>query len=161
MTGQSGDPTDGGDAGEHGHAAATWLERFESVPEPVARSQWLVPLLTLGAGAACAAGWGFAKGADGVVAGVVAGILVVAFFAGSPLPLTLTQGSGTQGSVGSPALGLLVLVSNYVFRLTAALLVLAVASRAGLDRRAIGISVIICALVRVNAQVVLLRRFST
>lgn len=129
-----------------------WLERFGEVAQP-GRRRRLVPLATLVAGGICAAVAGASLGGAGVVSGLAAAVVVVAFFAGGSLPMLLT---GQQDSAG---LGLVVLLTNYAFRLGFALLVLLVAVGAGwADRRAVGVSVVVCALVRVNTAVLLLGR---
>ncbi len=110
-------------------------------------------MATWGAGVLCAGVAGASLGGRGVASGLVAAAVVAAFFSSGSLPLRMTGGAGAPGG-----LGLLVLLTNYAFRLAAALLLLAVASGAGwVDRRAVGVSVIVCALVEVNTRVLLLR----
>lgn len=131
----------------------TWLARLGEVEEPGRRARWVV-LGPLAAGAVVAVVAGVGTGVTGVVGAVASALVVVAFFASSAVPLRLTALLGDAA-----AMGLLLLVLNYAFRLVAATLVLLVLVRAGAaDRGSVGIAVIVCSLVRVNAQVLVLGR---
>lgn len=128
-----------------------WLERLGEVPAP--RRPRLATALTLLAGLVCAVVGGVRLGAAGVVSGLAAALVVLAFFVSSPLPLTLTEALRAER-----AAGLVLLLSNYGLRVVLALVVpglLVVSGEA--DRRALGLSVVVCALVRVNTQAVLAR----
>ena len=133
---------------------AEWLRRA-GVPAPddtPRRGSWALTAAPLLAAVACAVVGGLVVGSSGVAAGLVAGVLVLAFLASGAIPLTLSQG------LGDPAgLGLLLLLVNYAFRLVAALVVVVLLVRLGwIDREVTGVSVIVCALARVNTQMLLL-----
>ncbi|HEU0102684.1 MAG TPA: hypothetical protein VFR07_10225 [Mycobacteriales bacterium] len=144
--GDDGDEGDGGDEDGRNEDGRSWLERA-GPPRPPSRHAWLVPASPLLAGAGCAVVAGLQVGLPGIGAGLAAGLVVLAFFSAGALPWLLDG-------------GLAVLLVNYVLRLAATLFVLLLAAQAGLvDQQAVGVSLIVCALVRVNAQVLLLRAF--
>ncbi len=124
----------------------------ESEPVTVGRSGPGPVLLTLLAGAVCAAVAVPLVGARGAPSAALAAVLVIGFFRSGRLPLALAG-----GPVGG--LAVVVLLTNYVLRLALALLVLAAAVTVGwVDRRALGISVIVCSLAFVNGAVLQLVR---
>lgn len=128
-----------------------WLERLGEVPPP--RRPWLPLGLTLAAGLVCAGVGGARLGAPGVVSGAAAALVVVAFFVSSPLPLTITEALGAERGAG-----LVLLLTNYGLRVLLALALPALLVTAGwADRSAVGLSVVVCAVVRVNAQALLTR----
>lgn len=131
-----------------------WLARLGEVPVPTRRSRRWVSASPLLAGAVVALVSGVAVGVQGVVGALAGAVVVVLFFASGALPFTLTAALGESARLGLPLLGL-----NYVFRVGAALLVpLALVSAGAADRRAVGVAVLVCSLVRVHTQVVLLAR---
>ena len=146
---------EGDDTGMDG---ATWLalagvDDPGPLPARAAPSPWLVvaPLL---AACACAGVAALAVGPTGLVAGLVAGLVVVLFFASGTVPLHLSPALGDATGTG-----LVLLLTNYVCRVGLALLVpLVLVSLGWADRGTIGVAVVVCALVRVNAQVLLLHR---
>lgn len=135
---------------------ATWQERAASVPEPPQVPRWVVPGLTGLVGVGCALA-GLSRGLSGFLAGLVALLVVLMFTSSSALPLRISQDLGDGRTAG---LGVLLL--NYLARLALTLFTLTVAVVAGVDQKVLGISVIVCALVRINVQVALIgRRRST
>lgn len=112
------------------------------------------PLVTAAAGLACAVVAGAAYGLDGVVSALLAAAVVVAFFAGGTVPFAVER-----SPAGGPALAFFVLLTNFVLRLLLLLLLLAAASAAGVvERTALGVSVVVCAVVWTHARVLLLGR---
>lgn len=108
--------------------------------------------LTLLAGAVCAVVAVTLVGGRGALSAALAAVLVLGFFRSGRLPLVLAG-----GPVGG--LAVVVLLTNYVLRLALALLLLVAAVEAGwVDRRALGISVIVCGLAYVNGAVLRLVR---
>jgi len=111
------------------------------------------PLATLAAGTVCAVVAGAQLGSRGVLSAVLATAVVACFFWSGLVPLLVAQGQ--QGK----AFGLVVLLLNYVLRLVLVLVVLRVAAGVGaVDAGAVGLSVVVCALVWSSAQAVLLAR---
>ena len=109
------------------------------------------------AGGACAVVAGVQLGATGAVSAVLAALVVVVFFWSGLLPFLLAGPDAARGG-----LAMLVLLTNYALRLVLALVLLQAASRAGLvDPQALGVSLVVCALVWTAAQVSLLGRQGT
>lgn len=131
----------------------TWLELYQAGEPDRPPPRWVVPGAVLLAGAACAVGGALTRGPAGAAAGPLAAVVVLAFFSSGALPLHLAAALG--GSIGT-GLGLLLL--NYALRVAAALLALALAVEAGAHQGAVGLSVIACALVRVNVNVLVALR---
>ena len=118
----------------------------------------IAALATAFAGLLAMIGSAIAVGSQGWLSALVGAALVVAFFLASGLPL-LVAGDGQRGQAG---MGFLVLLMTYVLRLLVAIGVLTVAATSGaVDRRAMGLTVIGCALVWTTTQVVLGARRST
>jgi ATP synthase protein I len=112
------------------------------------------PLLTLLAGAVCAAVAGAQLGSRGVVSALLGTAVVVLFFWSGVLPILLSRGQEDKA-----ALGLAVLLVSYTLRLALALLLLRLADRAGqVDGGAIGLTIIVCTVVWTSTQVALLSR---
>lgn len=113
--------------------------------------RWLAPGLTLLTGAACALVAGLLVGGRGVLAAVVGAVVVLGFFGSGIVPLLVVRGED-EGSKGL-ATGILLL--TYTLRLAVAVAVLRVGSRTEVvDRKALGLSVIACALAWTAAQVI-------
>ena len=114
--------------------------------------QRLAPGATLVAGAVCAVVGGVQLGGRGVASAALAVVVVVAFFWSGLVPLLLSRGQ-------QAGLSLVVLLLNYVLRLVFVLALLRVAARLGaVDARAVGISVVVCALAWTGGQAVALAR---
>lgn len=128
----------------------TWLERYQAGADGPQVPGWLPPAAVAVAALVCSVVGALAVGLPGLAAGPVAVVVVLAFFSSGAVPLhvheVLQRGSGV-------GLGLLML--NYSVRVLAALVLLAVAVGSGVDRGALGVSVVVCALVRVNVHVAL------
>ncbi len=119
---------------------------------PVRR--WAAPATTALAGAACALVAGLSGGGRGVVSAGLALAVVVAFFTSGLLPLALAR-----SAVGRTRAALLVALTNYGLRLVVLLVVLRVAVRLGaVDPRALGTTLVVCALTWTLTQAVVLAR---
>lgn len=113
----------------------------------------LPPATTLLAGLACAAGGAASAGSPGLLAGLLAAVVVTGFFWSGLVPLFLARDGEAAG------LALVVLLVNYALRLVVALVLLAAATAAGAaDSSVLGVSVIVCALTWGATQAALLRR---
>ncbi|MGZ6792076.1 MAG: hypothetical protein ACXVFV_03915 [Mycobacteriales bacterium] len=99
-----------------------------------------------------------AVGAHGPLSALLGAVMVLAFFSAGTLPFAVA-GDGTRGRSG---LAFLVLGMTYVLRILAGVVVYQVATRSdAVDSKVVGLSVIGCALVWTNAQLVVgLRRRS-
>ena len=125
-------------------------------PAPVRRRPvgQVAAAVTVAVGVLCGLVGGVAVGWPGLLAGLLAAVVVVVFLGSSGVPMLLLR--GFEGNAG---LGLVVLLVNYVFRLVAALLLLALAVGAGLaDRAAVGLTVVVCTLAWTTTHVVVLGR---
>lgn len=112
------------------------------------------PLATLVAGAVCAAVAAVQLGGRGVLSALLATAVVAGFFWSGLLPLLL---AGDREERAGAAL--VVLLVNYALRLVLVLLVLGAAARAGaVDDAAVGLTVVVCALVWTGTQAALLAR---
>ncbi|MCA1711442.1 MAG: hypothetical protein LC789_07315 [Actinobacteria bacterium] len=106
---------------------------------------------TLVAGLLCAAIAAAVDGAPGLVSVIVGTFVVLGFFASGIVPLLVVRGEDDRAK--GLATGLLLL--TYTFRLAVAVAVLRVGVLAGgLDRRWLGASIIVGAVVWTGAQVV-------
>lgn len=113
--------------------------------------RWLAPGLTVLTGAGCALVAGLLVGGRGVLAAAVGALVVLGFFGSGIVPLLLVRGED-EGSKGL-ATGILLL--TYTLRLAVAVAVLRVGATTDLvDRRALGLSVIGCALAWTTGQVI-------
>ena len=120
----------------------------------LARRTRAAALATLAAGAvAVLVSWA-AVGSEGPASAALGLAIVLAFFGMGTLPLAVVGEDGRGG------LAWIVLALGYVLRILVGVVVYAVAvSSDAIDRRAVGITVIACALVWLNTQVFLgLRR---
>ena len=94
-------------------------------------------------------GW-LASGTDGLLSGLLATVLVVAFFWSGLIPFQVIRGLESRAGIG---LGVLLL--TYTLRLALVLLVLRMAGRADvIDGRWLGVTVIGCALTWTAVHVV-------
>ncbi len=92
-------------------------------------------------GASALVAWAVA-GTEGLLAGMVATILVVAFFASGSVPLILAGQAGLRAGAG-----VVLLLLTYTLRLILALAVLVVAASSDrVDPAALGVTLIVCAL---------------
>lgn len=115
---------------------------------------WGAPVAAAAAALVCALVAGVQLGGRGVLSALVALVVVVAFFWSGLLPVALA--SGREERAGGTVLVLLV---NYALRLVLVLVVLRVTARLDVvDARAVGVSLVACALSWVLAQAVLLAR---
>jgi hypothetical protein len=81
-------------------------------------------------------------GVDGLLAGVIGTLLVVAFFASGSVPLVLAGQAGLRAGAG-----VALLLLTYVLRLIVALAVLVLAANSDrVDVAALGVTLIVCAL---------------
>lgn len=133
----------------------TWAERAATTPDRVPPPRWVVPVATLAAGLLCSlVAVATGGGGEGLAAGLVAAAVVLLFASTSAVPVRIAEDLGAGAG-----LSLALLLLNYASRLGVALLACAAAvGLGGLDRQALGISVVVCALVRVNLAVALLGR---
>ncbi|MCW2498734.1 MAG: synthase [Frankiales bacterium] len=93
-----------------------------------------------------------AVGAHGPLSALLGAALVLVFFGAGSLPFVVAG----DGRGGRSALAFLVLLMTYVLRILLGVAVYAVASEAeGVDTTVVGLTVIGCALVWTNTQVVL------
>lgn len=123
------------------------------MPERTLSRSARAPLATGVAGLACAVVAGAQLGGTGVVSALLAAVVVAVFFWSGLLPFLLAGPDAARGG-----LAMLVLLTNYALRLVLALVLLQAASRAGaVDAQALGVSLVVCALVWTAAQVSLLR----
>jgi hypothetical protein len=77
-------------------------------------------------------------------------VMVLVFFTAGSLPLVIAGDGGRSG------FAFLVLAMTYVLRILLGVVVYVVATRSpSIDRQAVGLTVIVCALAWVNTQVVL------
>jgi ATP synthase protein I len=107
-------------------------------------------LATLGAGlVAMSVAW-LAVGSEGPLSALLGTGIVLAFFGMGTLPLAVVGEDGRNG------LAWILLALGYVLRIMVGVVVYAVAvSSDAIDRQAVGITVIACALVWLNTQVLL------
>ena len=114
----------------------------------------LAPVATLLAGGVSAA-VGTARGVDGAaLSALLASVVTVLFFWAGAVPLLLVGGNLSLAGVG-----FVLLVTTYALRLIALIAVLAVAARSdAVDLRWLALTVIVCSLVWVMAQVALVGR---
>lgn len=100
-------------------------------------------LLTVAAGVACAVTAALVSGSAAMWSAVVAAVLVIAFFASGALPVLLARHLPPSGLAGAG-----VLIVTYSLRLALIFLGLGVlTSIDGVDERALGLSLMACALV--------------
>ena len=112
--------------------------------------RWWAPAAATVAGVAVAGAGAAQDGSGALWSALLGTALVVGFLGSGLLPFAA---AGAMG--GSASLGAGVLLLNYTLRLALAVVVLRVGARSGgLDRRWLGISIIVCALVWTGAQVV-------
>ncbi len=110
------------------------------------------PVVTAVVGLLCGAAAGLRLGVPGLVSGLLATGVVLAFFWSGRVPLLLARGSGRWAA-------LLVLLVNYALRLLVVAVVLRLAARAGVVvPRVVGGTVVACALAWTGALVGLLLR---
>jgi hypothetical protein len=115
------------------------------------------PLATLLAGGCCALVAGLQLGGVGVLSAALGTALVAAFFWSGLLPLLLAHAAGDRAGAA-----LLVLLVNYALRLVLLLVVLTVAARSGaVDDGAVGLTVVVCALVWTGVHAARLGRVSS
>ena len=109
---------------------------------------------TVAAGLACSLVAWAASGSAGLVAGMVATLLVIGFFASGSVPLFLAgQVALTGGS------GVALLLITYTLRLVLVLAALAVAAQTDVvDRSSLGLTVIVCTLAWSALQMVAVLR---
>jgi hypothetical protein len=118
----------------------------------IGRRNRLAAAVTGAAGAVAVLVAWVAVGSDGPLSAFLGAVLVVAFFSAGSLPFAVA-GDGTQGRSG---LAFLVLGMTYVLRVLVGVAAYQVASRSDrVDMTVVGLSVIACALVWVNTQLVL------
>ncbi|SDT50050.1 hypothetical protein [Jiangella sp. DSM 45060] len=100
-------------------------------------------LLTTAAGVVCAVTAAVASGSAALWSAVVAAVLVIAFFASGALPVLLARYLPASGMAGAG-----VLIVTYSLRLALIFIGLGVLTSVdGLDERALGLSLMVCALV--------------
>lgn len=107
-------------------------------------------LVTLAVGALCVLVSWFAVGGHGPGSALLGVVMVLVFFSAGSLPLAIA-GDGSKSGFA-----FLVLAMTYVLRILLGVVVYVVATRSpSIDRQAVGLTVIVCALAWVNTQVVL------
>ncbi|WP_157988008.1 hypothetical protein [Jiangella endophytica] len=100
-------------------------------------------LLTAAAGAACAVTAALVSGGAALWSAVIAAVLVIAFFASGALPVLLARHLPPSGLAGAG-----VLIVTYSLRLALVFIGLGVlTSIDSIDERALGLSLMVCALV--------------
>ena len=109
-------------------------------------------LATTAAGAVAALVAGVVAPEHGVLSAALGTAMVVIFFGAGALPFAVAgDGTGGRGALGFAVLGM-----TYVLRILAGVLVYATASTSdAVNNRVVGLTVIACALVWVNTQLVL------
>ncbi len=123
--------------------------RLAEPGRPVSRRQTrTATALVLVAGLVAAVAGVIAVGPSGLGSGLLGAAVVLAFFHGGLAPLKLAEGWGEKAGPG-----VLFVLLNYAFRLVAILVVLVAGTSLGVNRPALGLTVIGCALVWVAAQV--------
>lgn len=114
-------------------------------------ARWPAACATVLAGLLCAAVAGAVSGVPGLLAAVIGTFVVLGFFSSGIVPLLVVR--GTDDRAKGLATGILLL--NYTLRLAVAVVLLRVGSTVGgVDRRWLGGSIIVGALVWTGAQVV-------
>lgn len=107
-------------------------------------------LVTLAVGALCVLVAWLVVGGAGPVSALLGLVMVLVFFLAGAVPL-LVVGDGSQSGFA-----FLVLAMTYVLRILLGVVVYVAATRSpAIDRQAVGLTVIVCALAWVNTQVVL------
>lgn len=119
-------------------------------PAPLSRRNRVAALVTLGVGIVCAlVAWALV-GTAGLGSSALGTVLVLAFFSAGMLPF-LVAGDGSQAG-----LAFLVLGMTYVLRVLLGAVVYVAADRVeGVSSKAVGLTVIACALAWLNTQVLL------
>ncbi len=119
-------------------------------PGLLAHRNRVAALVTLGVGVVCALVSWAAVGSTGPLSSALGTALVLVFFSAGTLPF-LVAGDGSRS-----ALAFLVLGMTYVLRILLGVVVYGLAANAdGVSSKAVGLTVIACALAWLNTQVLL------
>lgn len=107
-------------------------------------------LVTLAVGTLCVLVAWIAVGSNGPGSALLGVVMVLVFFSAGSLPLAIA-GDGSRSGFA-----FLVLAMTYVLRILLGVVVYVIATRSpSIDRQAVGLTVIVCALAWVNTQVVM------